>query len=238
MEQTAPRRYNPGMTRHALDIDAVIFDMDGLMFDTERIRLDAWQMVARQEGYEIPERLLIDCIGKTTTDSEQYLNAALAHSGFDYRRARAIRGKYMREMVADGVPVKTGLDAMLDAVDSLGLAKAVATSTRRDETIDLLTRTGLIGRFDAIACGNEVANGKPAPDIVLLAAERLGVGPERCMVLEDSENGVRAAVAAGALPVVIPDIKPPGDEVLSLAHERFDSLSEAAAFVLEALGER
>ena len=220
------------MTGRVLDIDAVIFDMDGLMFDTERIRLDAWQMVARAEGYEIPESLLIDCIGRVTTDSEQYLNAALAGTGFDYRRARAIRGKYIREIVADGIPVKPGLDAMLGAVESLALDKAVATSTRRDETVELLMRTGLIGRFDAIVCGDDVPNGKPEPDIILLAAERLGARPERCMVLEDSANGVRAAAAAGALAVMIPDIRPPTEEVLSLAHARFDSLGEAAEFVL------
>ena len=224
------------MSGRVLEIDAVIFDMDGLMFDTERIRLDAWQMVARQEGYEIPEPLLIDCIGRVTTDSEQYLNAALAGTGFDYRRARAIRGKYIRQMVADGVPVKAGLDAMLAAVESLGLVKAVATSTLRVETIELLTQTGLIGRFDAIVCGDEVANGKPAPDIVLLAAERLGVRAERCMVLEDSENGIRAAAAAGAVAVMIPDVKLPTEEVLALAHANFGSLAEAAEFLLASTG--
>ena len=221
------------MTRSALDIDAVIFDMDGLMFDTERMRIDAWQMAAGQEGYEIPESLLIDCIGLRTADSERYLNAALGHAGFDYRRVRAIRGEYIREMVAaKGIPVKAGLDEMLGAVDALGLAKAVATSTRRDEAVALLTETGLIARFDALACGDEVPNAKPAPDIFLLAAGRLGARPERCVVLEDSENGIRAAAAAGTVPVMIPDIKPPTPEVLSLAREHFVSLGAAARYLL------
>lgn len=225
--------YTPRMNDSVLDIDAVIFDMDGLMFDTERIRLDAWQMAARQEGYEIPEALLIDCIGRTTTDSEQLLNAALAGTGFDYRRARGIRGTYIEKMVAaNGVPVKAGLVEILDAIDSLGLAKAVATSTLRVEAIELLTETGLVDRFGSIACGNEVENGKPAPDIFLMAAGGLGVDPGRCVVLEDSENGVRAAVAAGCTAIVIPDIKPPTDEVLALAHRRFDSLIEAAQYLL------
>jgi HAD superfamily hydrolase (TIGR01509 family) len=227
------------MDDSALDIDAVILDMDGLMFDTERIRLDAWQMVARQEGYEIPEALLIDCIGRTTADSEQLLNAALAGTGFDYRRARVIRGTYIEKMVAEGgIPVKAGLGEILDAVDSLGLAKAVATSTLRAEAIEMLTDTGLIDRFGAIACGNEVENGKPAPDIFLMTAERLGIDPRRCVVLEDSENGVRAAAAAGCTPIVIPDIKPPTDEVLALAHRRFDSLIDAAQYLLASVPTR
>jgi len=224
------------MNDSILDIDAVIFDMDGLMFDTEQMRLDAWQMVARQEGYPIPEALLIDCIGRTTTDSEQLLNSALAGTGFDYRRARGIRGGYIEKILADGgIPVKTGLNEILDAIDSLGLAMGVATSTLRAEALDMLTETGVVDRFGAIACGNEVANGKPAPDIFIMAAERLGVDVTRCIVLEDSENGVRAAAAAGCTPIVIPDIKPPSDEVLALAHRRFDSLHAAAEYLLAAV---
>ena len=221
------------MNEGLLEIDAVIFDMDGLMFDTERIRLEAWQRVARQEGYAIPEHLLIECIGLKTTDSEQLLNTALAGTGFDYRRARGIRGPYIEQIVADrGVPVKPGLDEMLDAGDALGLAMGVATSTLREEALGLLTDTGLIERFDAVVCGNEVENGKPAPDIFLKAAEQLGVEPRRCLVLEDSENGIRGAAAAGCIPIVIPDIRRPSDEVLAIAHRQFDSLGAAAKYLL------
>ncbi len=224
------------MNDSALDIDAVIFDMDGLMFDTERIRLEAWQMVARQEGYAIPEHLLIECIGLKTTDSEQLLNTALGGTGFDYRRARAFRGPYIEQIVAaTGVPIKPGLDEMLDTVDSLGLARGVATSTLREEAIGLLTDTGLIGRFDAVVCGDEVHNGKPAPDIFWAIAERLDADPRRCLVLEDSENGIRGAAAAGCAAIVIPDIKPPTDEVLAIAHMRLDSLSEAARYLRESV---
>ena len=231
--------YTFRMNDSALDIDAVIFDMDGLMFDTERLRLEAWQRVARQEGYAIPEYLLIECIGLKTTDSEQLLNAALAPTGFDYRRARGIRGPYMEQIIAErGVPIKPGLDEMLDAIDSLGLARGVATSTLREEALDLLRDTGLLERFGAVVCGDEVQNGKPAPDIFLMTAEKLGADPRRCLVLEDSENGIRAAAAAGCIPIVIPDIKPPGAEVLAIAHRRLDSLGAAAKYLLTSVPKR
>jgi len=133
------------------------------------------------------------------------------------------------------VPVKDGLLALLDFLDGAGIPKAVATSTERTRALRLLELAGVLNRFDAVVCGDEVARGKPCPDIFLTAAARLGCDPSTCMVLEDSESGLRAAHQAGMLPVLIPDLKMPSAEVRALTFRTFQSLSGVAQFLEGAL---
>ena len=117
-----------------------------------------------------------------------------------------------------------GLDELLALLDSRGLPKAVATSTERRQAAAQLGGLGLLERFNVIATGDEVRNGKPAPDLFLLAAHRLGMKPSQCLVLEDSEAGVIAAHRAGMHVWVVPDLKPPSRAVGELTQDRFDSL--------------
>jgi HAD superfamily hydrolase (TIGR01509 family) len=116
----------------------------------------------------------------------------------------------------------------LAAADSLGLAKAVATSTARERAMYKLKKSGLEERFDAFACGDEISRGKPAPDIFLLAARLLHLPPEECLALEDSDAGVMAAQSAGMRVVVIPDVKPPSPEASAAAWQFLPSLTDAA----------
>ena len=209
----------------------VIFDMDGLMFDTERIAVDAWRHAGRLLGVEISPDLVIETIGLNRKDTEATLLRRLG-AGFSIEEARRLRVQYAEESVSrNGVPVKEGLSALLDSLDRAGVMKAVATSTERTRASRLLTLAGMLSRFDAVVCGDEVEHGKPYPDIFLAAAAKLGVSPTDCMVLEDSESGLTAAHRAAMRPILVPDLKAPSRDALALAFRVFPTLTEVRGFL-------
>lgn len=196
---------------------AVLFDMDGLMLDTERLLYAAWQRAMADFGYEASEEVFLASVGITVQDTNQLLRATYGPD-FPLEATNNRTGDYVwQEVDAAGAPLKPGLLALLDFLEAHGIAKAVASSSERSAIERLLGSVDLLPRFAAIAAGDEVEHGKPAPDIFLLAASRLGVAPERCLVLEDSEAGARAACAAGMTMIIVPDLKPPCDEVARLA---------------------
>lgn len=142
---------------------------------------------------------------------------------------RALRLSYAwDQMHTSGVPVKAGLLRLLDLLEERQIPRAVATSTDRAKAEEILRMAGVAKRFSVIIGGDDIANGKPAPDIFLAAALQLGVEPGLCMVLEDSESGTRAAHAAGMIPVVVPDLRELPPEVATLAYGVYGSLDDVA----------
>jgi HAD superfamily hydrolase (TIGR01509 family) len=207
-----------------MPICAVIFDMDGLMLDTEPIYKIAWQKAAIECGHPISETLYVDLIGRSRVDGENILRSAFGPS-FSLEAFRAACHKCEAAAFAEELPAKKpGLDDLLAFLDLRGMPKAVATSTERAQAAAQLGGLGLWERFNVIATGDEVVNGKPSPDLFLLAARRLGIEPSQCLVLEDSEAGITAAHRAGMQVWVVPDFKPPSPAVEELTHGRFDSL--------------
>jgi HAD superfamily hydrolase (TIGR01509 family) len=155
-----------------------------------------------------------------------------AHHGEDFPvEAVMARSAEAYEAIVgrDGIAVKPGLAALLDWLDGERIAAAVATSTRRARALAKLERTRLLHRFAAIGGGDEVPRGKPAPDIFLAAARRLAHDAARCIVLEDSEPGVRGAHAAGIAPIMVPDLHPPSADLMALAPLVLASLTEVRA---------
>lgn len=219
-------------------IQAIIFDMDGLMLDTERLAQRAWQQAAAEWSYELPDDVFLAAVGRTAADTGKIFRTAYG-ADFPFEAMYERKQQLLHEIIAtEGIPPKVGLYALLDQIDALGLRKAVATSTARALAELKLTNARLIARFAVIICGDEVAAGKPAPDIFLAAAHELGVSPQHCMVLEDSEAGIQAAHAAGMIPVWIPDLKPPTPETERLAHRVLRSLEEVSAMLrTDAVGE-
>ena len=215
--------------------EAVIFDMDGLMLDTEAPALRAWESAARGLGREFDLALCRQMIGRGFSDCVALIRA---RHGTDYpvdELASAWVADYDAIVAAEGISLKPGLDDILDLLDERGIAIAVATSTRRERARAKLDRVGLLHRFAALVGGDEVARGKPAPDIFIAAAQRLGVAASDCIVLEDSEPGIIAAAAAGMTPVMVPDLHPPSVELLALKPLVLESLSAVAAH-LRAIG--
>lgn len=213
-------------------IAAVLFDMDGLMFDTERLILRSWQRALADFGYEASEEVFMRSVGRTVAATNQILRAAYGPN-FPLETTNNRTGDYVwQEVDANGAPLKPGLLALLDFLETRGLPKAVASSSERASIERLLRSVAIQPRFAAIAAGDEVVQGKPAPDIFLLAASRLGVDPARCLVLEDSEAGACAAHAAGMTAIIVPDLKPPSDEVARLAAAVLPDLHAVRAWLV------
>ena len=212
---------------------AILFDMDGLMVDTEPLARAAWERVVAPYGLTMTDDLYGRMLGLRTDESAQLvldvLRLPLPHDELVARKTTVFL-----DSLRDGVPVMPGLWALLAAIDARGLPWAVATSTPRAVAEIVLAKLGVVGRYRVLAAGDEVAHGKPAPDIFQLAATRLGVAPAACLALEDSAAGCAAAAAAGMRVAAVPtDLT--RDAPFACAYRRYPSLAAVAADLDELL---
>ncbi len=214
---------------------AVIFDMDGLMLDTEPISHRAWAQATNARGVSLPAEVLDRMIGRNERDCEHLLRGTLGSAAAAAELMEAWRSCYDVEL-ARGIPTKPGLVELLDWLEAESIAKAVATSSYRYRATSKLATTGLLGRFSAVVAGDEVDRGKPAPDIFAAAATRLRAAPEQCLVLEDSEPGIRAALAAGMTAVMVPDLQPASPALIALGVHVASTLYEVQDWLVA--GER
>jgi HAD superfamily hydrolase (TIGR01509 family) len=196
-------------------IQAAVFDMDGLLFDSERVLFEVMVATAPKFGVEVDRELFLSLIGLRLIESSALLKARF---GPDFPLTDFISavGQGGREMNAAGVALKAGVVELLDHLDALGLPAAIATSSAPAMVERNLGQHGLLGRFKTTVARGDYENGKPSPDPFLRAAERLGVPPENCLALEDSHNGVRAAHAAGMMTVMVPDMLEATEEMRRL----------------------
>jgi HAD superfamily hydrolase (TIGR01509 family) len=199
----------------AKPIEAVIFDMDGLLVDTETLAMRALMSAAANMDLDLPEKLCHLMIGVPAEHSTHMLQN---HFGYDFcvESFLKIVDLHMTGAINAGcLRLKAGVLQLLACLEDWRMAKAVATSSSRNKAMRHLGATQISDRFDAIITRDDVERGKPHPDLFLRTADELGFPPGRCLVLEDSYNGVRAAHAAGATVVMVPDILPPTDEMRS-----------------------
>jgi HAD superfamily hydrolase (TIGR01509 family) len=200
--------------------------MDGTLLDTEQLAARAWGEAADALGVGFDPALALTLVGRNFADCSRLLRG---HFGVDYPTEALLdswHATYDGIVAREGVAVKEGVHALLDWLDAASIPRAIATSTRRDRAEAKLAHAALLSRFDAVVGGDEVARGKPAPDIYVVAAARLGIAPERCVALEDSEPGFHSALAAGMMPILVPDLLPPSDALLALAPLVLVSLTE------------
>ena len=210
---------------------AAIFDMDGLLIDSERAISQAWIAGARALGFKLEMADFIKVVGTAAQQSDAILVDLLGSE--EAMRAIAARAHALLPQ-AGGAPVfplKSGALPLLEALHAAGIPCAVASSSSVVEIRHRLGHVDVLKYFRCISGGDEVTHGKPDPALYLLAAARLGVAPEDCIAFEDSENGARAAQAAGVRVVIVPDLKHPPDDVAARAHGIIGSLSEAVAHV-------
>jgi HAD superfamily hydrolase (TIGR01509 family) len=190
-------------------VRAVVFDLDGLLIDTESLSREGWKWALAEFGHTLTDADYEPCIGRTAIDT-----CAMWRSRFGddlpAESANQMRREYMDERLEE-VALMPGVEDILDKLDILGLPRAVATSSKAANAERKLWVTGLAARIPIVVSSDLVAQGKPAPDIYLEAARRLGVEPANCLVFEDADGGVEAAHAAGMSVVMVPDLKPPSE---------------------------
>lgn len=205
-------------------IKAVVFDMDGLMFDTEALSFKGWKISAKNLGYVFTDDDLLAVTGRTNAGIKEYFKS-IHGEALDFEALLHGAETYMsQEVKKSGPPLKKGLRELLSHIRKKGLKSALATSSHED-IVELYFGLANLGHdFDAVVCGNMVKNGKPHPEIFAAAASKIGIAPEHCLALEDSHNGIRSAHAAGMNVVMIPDLLPPTPEIEKLLFRRVDSL--------------
>jgi len=209
----------------------LIFDMDGLMLDSETITNRAWIQAAADLGYALTEDILIQSVGCSTAQFEKTQKKYLGEY-YPFEKAWDLKNEHFERLIeAEGISIKEGLLPLLDLLEQKGVRKAVASSTKNPQVEKRLKLTGLYNRFEIVIDGTMVEHAKPAPDLFLEAAKRLGVEPHTCLVLEDSPFGVQAAVAAGMPVILVSDLLHPTDEIRSLTLGVFNTLNEVRIFL-------
>ena len=232
----------PGMSRRQTGLmplpqapAAVIFDMDGLLFDSETLYREALFSAGAETNLPVSEALYRQMVGNPWPTIWRLL-LDLYGSEDDVARLRAAWSQGFESLAATRLALKTGVVEILDALDRLGLPRAIATSSQHHKVEHHLGMHGLAGRFHAVVAQGDYAAGKPAPDPFLRAAERLGVAPELCLALEDSHNGVRSAASAGMMTVMVPDLLEATEEMRGLCRAVARDLHEVRLFLLRSHG--
>lgn len=214
------------------NIKAVVFDMDGTLFDTEKISSGGWVAAGKALHNPMPMEMIDSFRGNNDEGITQKMRTHYTCEE-DVQKAWQVRNQYALDQVEQhGVPLKKGLWEAFRDLKAMGLILCMATSSSRERAMNLCRKAGIEQELAFILCGDEITHGKPAPDIFLTASEKLGLPPEVCLVVEDSFHGVHAACAAGCPVVMIPDMDPPDEEIRSLCDAVLDSLDEIAG-VLE-----
>ena len=209
-----------------LNIKAAIFDMDGLLLDSERICRDCFVQAGQRLGIAVDMAVYHACIGANEATTRGLLMAGYGDD-FPYDAIRAIWLELYHAAALDQpIPVKAGAKELLAVIAESNTPIALATSTKHAQALTKLRHAGLIDYFDVVVGGDQVTRGKPHPEIYLAAAAGLDASPGDCIAFEDSENGVRAALAAGLTVIQVPDLVPPSAALQAFGHTICDSLLE------------
>ncbi len=216
-------------------VKAVVFDMDGVIFDSEKLYRKHWMITAHEYG--IPQevmRELCNLIAGATKERNEKLMKSRFGEDFDYM---AFREKTMTRMDQDildnGVELKPFAVELLEYLKKHGYRIGLATSTQKERAKRNLENAGVFHYFDEIVYGGMVANGKPAPDIYLMACDKLGVLPEEAIGIEDSINGVKSSFAAGLQTIMVVDLIEPTKEIEPMTHHIFESLQQVQELLMQ-----
>lgn len=196
-----------------IDGNAVVFDMDGVIFDSERLVLECWEEIGAKYHLEGMREAFLPCIG---TNDVKTRKIVLEHYGVDFpydefRRESSLL--YHGIVDQGGLPVKVGVQELLSYLTENDILIAVASSTRLEVVTQELKQAGLYDCFSVVMGGDQLKRSKPEPDIYLMTCEKLGTRPANAYAIEDSYNGIRSAYSAGMKPIMVPDMLPPTEEM-------------------------
>lgn len=215
------------------NIIAYIFDMDGVIFDSERAVFNEWKLLSEKYNFPNLEEPYMKCIGVNAQTCKQifldYYGADFPYDEYCEERRKNYHVKYGHGRA----PLKPGIKELLECLKNQDYRIAIASSTRTESVMEHIGGAGLLPYFDEIIGGDMVTRSKPNPDIFLKAAERLHTPPEDCCVIEDSYNGILAASAAKMFPIMVPDMLPPNDMTREKAGMILDSLTELTAILIK-----
>lgn len=217
-----------------MNIKAVLFDMDGLMVDTESLATEAFIYSAKKQGYDMTKEETLLVLGFTTKSIYEFWENYFKNSDVSGKQLVDDHYKYIENILFTIGPRKMPyIEELLKYLKESNYKVAVASSSNMDHIINNMEKTGLKKYIDEFASGAEVENGKPAPDVFLLAAQRLGVEPKKCLVLEDSKAGVIAGSSAGAKVIMVPDMFKPDDECKEKTYRIVGNLGEVISILEE-----
>ncbi|KPA51568.1 CbbY [Photobacterium leiognathi subsp. mandapamensis] len=214
-----------------MKFSAFIFDMDGLLLDTERVCMNVFKQTCQDFNLPYLETAYLNIIGRNEAGVEEVLCASYGDT-MDYPVFRQQwKQTYLNIVENQAIPIKDGVIELLQWLQQQQIPMVVATSTNKQLALKKLELAGLSSFFSTVTAGDEVSKGKPDPEIYLLAAKRLNVKPELCLAFEDSNNGITAAIAANMHAFQIIDLVEPSDEVKAFGHHVFSSMHEALALL-------
>lgn len=218
-----------------MEYTGAIFDMDGVLFDTEKVYQQTWHEIAAELKVTLGDGFLADISGSSGVHMNQVIEAYFqVPDGAGIARECMDR---VRKKLSVHVPMKEGVREILELFQQKGMPVAVASSSLSQQIEANLKNAGIDGFFSEIVSGTEVEHGKPAPDIFLRAAKRIGCKAEQCFVFEDSENGVKAGYAAGCATIMVPDLIVPSPQIRQYCARICASLVEAREEVCRIMGE-
>lgn len=211
-------------------LKAVIFDMDGVIFDSERIIVELWEDFGKENEIPNMDDVTIKCIGLNDKATEDVFKDTFGED-YDYQYFKGIISERYHAMCDGGkLPMKSGVRELLTFLKENNVKVALASSTRTEVVVNQLKDAQIYEFFHKVVCGDMVNRSKPEPDIFLKAADELAIDPKDAFIIEDSFNGIRAAHAAGAKPVMVPDMIQPDDDIKELCHKIFVDLNEVKAY--------
>ncbi len=211
-------------------VEAVIFDMDGVIFDTEKVYLENWRRVFKKYGYKMTKEIYISVMGR---GRKNVIKTFLEVYGEDLPIVQMYKEKdelFMQEIEEGKVPIKQGVEEILDFLKENKCKIALATSAKRNRTMNQLDVTGITQKFDVIVCGDEITNSKPDPEIFLKAAQKLSVNYSNCIVIEDSPVGIKAAFNAKMFGIHVEDLKKADDEILKYCYRSYKNVFEVKEY--------
>ncbi|MGL4772529.1 MAG: HAD family hydrolase [Clostridium sp.] len=213
------------------NIKAVIFDMDGVIFDTERVYLENWQKVCKKYGYNMTKELYVQVMGTGRDNVKKVFKENFGQNIPIEDMYKEKDYELLKQLNEDGVPVKEGALEVIKYLKDNNYKLAIATSAKKDRAMKHIKDCNLEEYFDCIICGEDVENKKPNPEIFLKAARELMIPKENCIVIEDSEAGIRAAYNGGIRAIHIPDLREVDDNIRELSHKVFNKIIEVIEYL-------